>query len=264
MRIAGRRLRVALPVLALRSGGKRRTRCRKALCTLTRASGAARDLDVAAGLLDAYLAVDASRRPRPVLVRRHMQDARRRSHARLAQTLLDADIRRLRSDTAALVARGGADQAMALARCARRAGARQRRVLAALAALGNRPDVVALHAVRRSVRRLRYLYELHNELGAKATDAPRLLKGLQDALGRIHDQHVLAVWLLGHARRARARAAHGQARQSALLRGRAEQALARWHRSWLNCRPSAIVSRTMEAPAVAPAAGPAAKEKRRR
>jgi CHAD domain-containing protein len=245
LRIAGRRLRTALPVLALQAGGKRQVRCGKALRALTRASGAARDLDVTAGLLNGYLAVDASRRPKSSLMRRHMQNARRRSHARLAQILLDADIRCLRSDTAALLERGGADQATALSRCARRVRARHRRLLAGLAALGNARDVVALHAVRRTVRRLRYLLELRGELGGGAADATRLLKGLQDALGHIHDQHVLATWLQGHSRRARTRAAFDQAHESTRLRVHVEQVLAHWHRRWLNSRPLDIVSKVM-------------------
>lgn len=261
LRIAGRRLRVALPVLALRPGGKRQARCRETLCALTRVSGAARDLDVAAGLLDAYLAVDTARGPK--LVRRHMQAARRRSHTHLAQALLDADIRRLRSDTTELLTRGAADQTTATASCAVLARARQRRLLARLATLGTAADMAALHSVRRSVRRLRYLLELHNELAGRATDAPRLLKGLQDALGHIHDQHVLAAWLQGHARRARARAAHVHARQSYQFRARAEQAIARSHRRYLNCRPAATVSRAMEMSAVGPAPAPEVEHRHR-
>jgi len=263
LRIAGRRLRTALPVLALRPGGKRQARCREALRTLTRAAGVARDLDVAAGLLEAYLASDMSQGPKPALLRRHMRDARRRSRARLAQTLLDADIRRLRTDLGVLLARGGAETPMALARCALCARAWQARVSARLAALRATLDVEALHALRRAARRLRYLVELHGELRGRGSQAPRLLKGLQDALGHIHDQHVLATWLQGHTRRALARGARGQARQSAQLRMRAEQAIGRLHRSYLNCRPVATVSRAMEMSAIPPAPAPAVKERRR-
>lgn len=228
--------------------------------TLTQASGAARDLDVAAGLLEAYLASDMSHGPNPLLVRRHMHGARRRSRARLAQTLLDADIRRLRVDLGVLLDRGGVEAPTALARCARFARISQTRVLARLAALRAALDVDGLHALRRAVRRLRYVVELRGELCERDSQGPRLLKGLQDALGHIHDQHVLATWLRGHARRALARGARGQARQSARLRTRAEQAVAQFHRTWLNCRPQVIVSRAMEVAGIAGTAIEAGRE----
>jgi CHAD domain-containing protein len=106
-------------------------------------------------------------------------------------------------------------------------------------------DSEALHAIRRGVRRLRYLAELSAQLTGGSSDAPRLLKGLQDALGHVHDQHVLATWLTAHAGRARARGATGLGRASARLKTRVEQARRRLHQAYLNRRPLNIVSRAM-------------------
>jgi CHAD domain-containing protein len=245
LRIAARRLRVALPVLAARSAGKRQLRCRAALRVLTRVSGATRDLDVVSALLESELADSTAPQVAQTLLRRHMRAARRRSGTRLAQMLLDADIARLRSDLGVLLARGGADLATALGRCTYHMRSQRAELAMGLTALGAKLDVDALHAIRRGVRRLRYLMELHSELDGHTSEAPRLLKGLSDVLGVIHDQHVLATWLFDHSRRARARGAAEQARVSLRLRTRVGQTLRQYHGRFCNRRPLAIVSRAM-------------------
>ena len=55
MRVAGRRLRAALPLLARRPGGKRVKRALRVLRELTRAAGQSRDLDVSLELLQEHL-----------------------------------------------------------------------------------------------------------------------------------------------------------------------------------------------------------------
>ncbi|PYQ20034.1 MAG: hypothetical protein DMF81_19925, partial [Acidobacteria bacterium] len=52
MRVAGRRLRVALPLLARKPHGRRVRRARRILRQLTRAGGTSRDMDVSLSLFE--------------------------------------------------------------------------------------------------------------------------------------------------------------------------------------------------------------------
>src|SRR5512144_2053947 len=63
VRVAGRRLQVALPLLARKGKGRRVRRALKVLRQLTREVGSGRDLDVFRGLLEDRLATEASRTP---------------------------------------------------------------------------------------------------------------------------------------------------------------------------------------------------------
>jgi CHAD domain-containing protein len=192
LRVAARRLRVALPLVARKPEGRRVRRARRLLSDLVRAAGQGRDLDVIAALFARHANGSA---PATRTLRRRLRDARRRARTRLAEDLLDVEVARLRRQLAAIARRGGVDVSAALARVGAQTAADGDAVVASLTALGSRFDADALHRVRIGCRRLRYAAEVREALGAPAGEAPRLLRDLQERLGAIHDAHVLAAWL---------------------------------------------------------------------
>lgn len=192
LRVAGRRLRVALPLVARKPAGRRVRRARRLLRDLVRAAGQGRDLDVMAALFAQHAAAPT---PDARRLRRRLRDARRRARPRLVENLMDVELARLRRELAAIARRGGVDASSVLSRVDAQAAAGGEAVSAALTALGPSFDAAALHRVRIACRRMRYAAELRESLGARASRAPRLLKQMQDRLGAIHDAQLLAAWL---------------------------------------------------------------------
>jgi CHAD domain-containing protein len=201
IRVASRRLRVALPVVAHKPAGRRVQRILKRLRALTRLAGQGRDFDVCAALFDQH----ASRaRVAPLVVgllRDRLQAARQDAHRTLAGALAEFDATRLREDLGILVARGGVGLKEARARLG---SARQRRSQAVrqeLRALGVHFAPMALHAIRRRCRWLRYAGEVGWALFGRGAAAVKRLKDVQDLLGQLHDAFVLAEWIAREARR---------------------------------------------------------------
>ena len=79
LRVAGRRLRVALPLLARKPRGRRVRRASSILGELTRGAGGSRDLDVSLEILDQHIAELTRRSPELTLLRRRLRGARTRS-----------------------------------------------------------------------------------------------------------------------------------------------------------------------------------------
>jgi CHAD domain-containing protein len=177
MRVAGRRLRVALPLLARKPNGRRARRARRILQELTRAAGTSRDLDVGLGLFEARLKeraeTDAERR----LLRQRLRSARRRSRLRMAEALMDIDIARVRRDLRVVMSRRGELVFTALLRLREARDLRGTAILEALSALGDAFDPAALHRLRIRLRRLRYAAELAEKLTGQTTEAPGLFRG---------------------------------------------------------------------------------------
>jgi CHAD domain-containing protein len=202
MRVAGRRLRVALPLLGRRPAGRRVTRALRVLRQLTRTAGTSRDLDVAAGMLGDELRRTAAPTPAALLLERRLLASRRRSRLRMAESLMDLEIARLRRDLRAVVRRRGEDLFTALSRLHQQRDEIGTSLAEGFAALGDRFDPVQLHALRKRARRLRYTAELGVALRGKPSEAPEVLQGIQGQLGEIHDAYVLASWLREQAERA--------------------------------------------------------------
>ena len=205
VRVAGRRLRVALPLLA---GKGQRRRVRKALEVLrqlTRAVGAGRDMDVILGLFDDRLAVlkTPSAEQRALLSR--LRSARARSRGQVADSVLDLDIDGLRRNLRRLVQGGAAEPATVLARARAVREKEGAELLRGFSQLGERYRPEALHALRRRARRLRYAAEVEDVVRGDESRASVLWKRLQDGIGVIHDHHVLASWFEEQARAAEAR-----------------------------------------------------------
>lgn len=208
MRVAGRRLRIALPLVAKKPEGRRVRRALRVLRRLTRAAGGSRDLDVGLALFEERLREGGGVSPEAAILRRRLRGARARSRARMAEALLDLEIAGVRRDLRGILSRKAEGLFVVIARLR---GAREREggaLLSELATLGDRYEPEALHRLRIGARRLRYTAEVNAAVKDQPSEAPTLFKELQERLGRIHDAHVLALWL---GRQAAASAERGQA-----------------------------------------------------
>ena len=248
MRVAGRRLRIALPLLARRPDGRRVRRALRVLRELTRTAGKSRDLDVSLDLLGERLRCRAPLSREQSLLRRRLRSARARSRTRMAEALMDLEIARLRRDLRAILARGGEEVFAVRVRLRAVRDEEGQALLEGFRALSTEFDPVALHALRRQARRLRYTAEVGDAVrGGSPSDAPALWKTLQEQIGKLHDHHVLAGWLEAQAVAARRR---GQAAFSAAARAErawAEAEAMRLHHQLLQARPIEIATKALEA-----------------
>jgi len=248
MRVAGRRLRVALPLLARRPEGRRVRRSLRVLRQLTRAAGQSRDLDVGLELLESQLAASGPSGPGPdqKAVRSRLRGARTRSRNRMAEALLDLEIARLRRDLRTVVARSADDVFTVLGRVRATRETVGPELEAGLSAAGDRYDPEALHALRRKARRLRYVAEVYDALlRDEPSEAPALFKSLQEQIGGIHDAHVLARWLEAQAAARVAPARAAEAAAATALQAVFDARGRELHARFLESRPAETVARAL-------------------
>jgi len=246
LRVAGRRLRVALPLVARKPGGSRVRRVRRALARLTRSVGMGRDLDVLVGLLEERLGSLDPPSPQQELLLRRLRVARTRGRRRMSEGVRGVKVGRLRRDLRRLRARGPADVFTVVARVRFSRHQDGEALRRGLLAIGERYDPEGLHALRRRVRRLRYTGEVEDAIRGQDSGAGALWKGLQDAIGVLHDVHVLASWLGDLAARSRGRddalaAAAEVERQAFEAEGH------RLHAELMRTRPAETVDRALDA-----------------
>jgi CHAD domain-containing protein len=196
-RVASRRLREAVPVLATGLKGSKAGKARRKIRRLTRALGAVRELDVTLSLVDELAARSTLPRTAIEEVRaRVMAEVDRRRKVMLDR-LEDVNVekldRRLQSVAAALQEADSQEWRGVLAsRLLERAKALQ----SAMDAAGRMYAPERLHAVRINAKKLRYTLELAAESGTRAAAASvRLIKRTQDTLGRLHDLQVLQIYV---------------------------------------------------------------------
>jgi CHAD domain-containing protein len=233
MRVAGRRLRVALPLLARNPDGRRARRALRILRQLTRAAGTSRDLDVCAALFDRHVAAGGKASPAQRRLRARLRDARTRSRRRMAEALLDLEIARLRRDLRALLARRGEVLFTVVLRLRDAGEHRGAGALEELARLGDRYDTAGLHESRKRLRKLRYAAELAESVMAQPAPAAAIFKSLQEQLGHIRDSFVLSEWLGRQASAARARGEEELAAAAAELQAFFLEASRVEHRAFL-------------------------------
>jgi CHAD domain-containing protein len=247
LRVWGRRLRVALPLLAAKADGRRATRARRLLRELTQTAGSSRDLDV---LLESY---DGRRKALPMrsteqnVLRRRLASARRRGHRRMVEDLLDLPISRLRGDLASLIARGGPPPSVVCERFAALSARETRCLHDGFTNLGTRLDASELHALRRRARRLRYAVEVFDQIRSFESSAAKPWKHLQALIGVIHDHHVLAEWFDRQAQNDRKRGNDALATTADDEAAWARATARRLHRELLAANPIAIVARGLAA-----------------
>ena len=193
-RVASRRLREALPVL---TEGLHHTKAGKAnrkIRRLTQALGTVRELDVTLHLIDEL--TERSDIPRVALaeVRALVMEEREQRRSVMLHRLDAVDAaklaRRLETVRQSLMkpAATHAWRAALAGRIARRA----RRLERAIDAAGQIYEPEGLHQVRISAKKLRYALEIADESGAApGAEALRIIKRVQDTLGRLHDLQVL-------------------------------------------------------------------------
>jgi CHAD domain-containing protein len=195
-RVATRRLREALPLVAVRAKGRR---IERVVQRITRALGPVRELDVALIGLGEIAASGAVPAPAIAPLRAVIGEERQRLHTEMQRRLRGVDLGRLKKH--ALAAERGElprkrrghppDSRRLVAaekRAARRAGALREAIEDAAGIY--LPD--RLHAVRIKVKKLRYATELSRELSrSRAVAVVRTLKQAQDLLGRMHDLEIL-------------------------------------------------------------------------
>ncbi|HET9317402.1 MAG TPA: CHAD domain-containing protein [Vicinamibacteria bacterium] len=244
MRIAARRLRVALPLLARKPGGRRVRRALRALRELTRTAGASRDLDVMCALAEERWKQPGALTAEGRVLRRRLRGARGRSRRQMAEALLDLEIARLRRDLRAATSRGGELLFTILLRVRDARDKGGERLIAGFHRLGETFDGAALHRIRIRARRLRYTAELQDLLKSAPSDAARQWKDLQERLGEVRDHEVLSQWFARQAARTRPEQDALRAEAEALAAWFAEESH-RHHRELLAAGPVGIVERAL-------------------
>jgi CHAD domain-containing protein len=247
MRVAARRLRVALPLLAKKPGGRQVRRALTILRSVTRAGGGSRDFDVGLGLFEERLSILSEPQKELRDLRSRLRSARSRSRRPLAEGLLDLPISRLRERLAEIVAGGGPDVFTVIGRVEGVAEKERRRSAAILVTLGDRFDPAELHQLRIRARRLRYVAEVSDAIRSQTSGAPAMLKRFQERLGRIHDAAVLGEWMgrqavLADRRGALALAGAARRQQDLLLKEARRQ-----HTAFLAEGPTATLHRALGA-----------------
>ena len=192
-RVATRRLREAVPVLATGLKGSKAGKARRKIRRLTRALGTVRELDVTMQLIGELMQV--SQLPRPALeeVRRHVIEERDKRRSVMLERLEGVNSqklgRRLSSVADALeVSTDERWRQVLSARLLKRA----RRLKTAIVHAGHMYAAERLHEVRIAAKKLRYGVELAADGGVRSA-APLVarIKRVQDLLGRLHDMQVL-------------------------------------------------------------------------
>ena len=239
MRVAGRRVRVALPLLAKKPTGGRVRQARRTLRSLIRAAASSRDLDVCLGLLDAAIPSRSAASRETRSLRGRLVAARRRGRRRMQNALLDQGLAGLRRDLRVVLRRRGEELPTVLGRLDALRDAAE--ILTLLREVGDRFDPEALHHLRTRVRQLRYAAEVDAEIRDVPAKAAKRLKALQEHLGAIHDAYVLATWLGRQAAGAEKRGQVEQAEEARRFEASfLEESRAR-HRHHLGADPTGVV-----------------------
>ncbi|MBP1635892.1 MAG: hypothetical protein H6Q10_2466 [Acidobacteria bacterium] len=195
-RVASRRIREAVPLLAA-AGVAPRKLARQAR-RVTRALGPVREMDVTIALLEEFERIEPQAAGAIPAVRDALDRARGARRAEMLERLAGFDAarfaRRIRQ------VRAGLDEAAMThvqAAVASRLGRRASAVAAAIEGAGTLFTPDRLHAVRVSVKKLRYTLELARTFSTRQHHAPPIppLKEAQEVLGRLHDLDVLATEL---------------------------------------------------------------------
>ena len=192
-RVASRRLREAVPVLAGRLKGSKAGKARRKIRRLTQALGAVRELDVTLMLLDELSSSDELSRAALQDVRLHVMAERSARREAMLSKLADVDPpkldRRLQSVAEAVLL--DVEQTWRQELSARLLK-RSKRLAAVIDQAGSLYAPEHLHQVRIAVKKLRYGVELAADSGVtSAGPVLRSLKRTQDNLGRLHDLQVL-------------------------------------------------------------------------
>lgn len=199
-RVASRRLREALPVLAAAGLDRAAARALRPVRLVTRMLGPVRELDVALGVLATHVAAHPEERAEGEVVRAWLERQRAGRREAMAEGLDECRLARMWSRLGRIGRRLRAVEAHADASWRRALGKRlqvRARLLAdEIARTGMLYAPEPLHAVRIACKKLRYAVELTGDLWPSRRTEPieRTLKAQQDLLGRIHDLEILTAF----------------------------------------------------------------------
>ncbi len=213
-RVASRRLREAVPVLATGLSGSKAGKAERKIRRLTRALGTVRELDVTLALLNQLARSPQLSRTAVEDVRAHVVAERDRRRAEMLKRLDRVNIEKLGRRLASV---GGALDEATDEPWRKALGAqllkRSRRLGIAIEDAGRMYAPEGLHKVRIAAKKVRYGLELAADSGTKqAAPHVRTIKRVQDMLGKLHDlqvleTHVAAVQAEPHPGRTPSRAA---------------------------------------------------------
>jgi CHAD domain-containing protein len=192
LRVAARRLRMALVLLADEPDGRRARRARRMLHDLAAAAGRGRDLDVGIAILEAS---PASADQGHLRLRRSLSASRSRARVLTREALLDLDVARLRRDVRACAASTRVGREVVTERLATLRHREEETIDREISPKPQRPRPEALHRARRSARRLRYATEIVDLLDGTPSGATDRWRTMQNRLGEIQDRHVFRAWL---------------------------------------------------------------------
>jgi CHAD domain-containing protein len=250
-RVASRRVREALPVVLAQAPARRSARLRRSFRRVTRALGALRELDVTRGLLDDVLREDAHAAASLARLLHELDDERAARREQML-TRLDAidfeslveRIERLMDERA-----DESDEARALPAAIQgtlgvRVARRVRALEVAVERAGSLYAVEALHAVRIATKKLRYVGELATDMRVvRSRRSLTALRTVQETLGALHDQQVLAERLRRYA------IEHDEGGAVTRVIGRLEDDCRERHARYLALRPRLLdaAARVLEA-----------------
>ena len=193
-RVASRRLREVLPVLAEAADAQDLDRAGKDVRRITRALGPIRELDVALGHLQEVGPRSGASVRALAFVRDHLM-AERRAHRRaMLEVITPSAAARLRGRLASPEERPAArpDHDAELEAARRRAARRAMALRAEIRKAGGLYEPERLHRVRVAAKKVRYALEVDRELSrSRAMARIDRIKQLQDDLGEIHDFEIL-------------------------------------------------------------------------
>jgi len=188
-RVASRRLREALPVLAA-GGDDVLRRARKRVRRVTRALGPVRELDVALAHLSEFESKGAAPSTAIEHVRRFITRQRNEHRRAMLGVLTPGKLEKLKKPLGHASAPGA--RVAADVESSRRVLRRATTLAQAIERAGGMYLPDRLHAVRVSAKKLRYALELQQQIRrSRATGRIAQLKAMQDLLGRMHDLEVL-------------------------------------------------------------------------
>lgn len=238
-RVASRRLREAVPIVAAGLDEVRVKPLKRRLRQLTRALGPVRELDVARDMVEALPAPEAEDR-RLVDAWMAVLEAQRQSPARALRKALarrDRDtLHDLLDDL--ITARRRSDDDQWRVTLARRVANRARTLSDCIEHTGALYHPEPLHEVRIAGKKLRYVLELAAETDlVKVARALKTLKAAQESLGRLHDLDVLLATLPAVPHAARGEALHAAATRVAADLEHESRLL---HARYLRSRPALL------------------------
>ena len=193
-RVASRRLREAVPVVAAGLPGVRRRKVTRRLRAITRALGGVREIDVSLDALGEEARATQGDAAALDAVRARLRGIRQARRGPMLAATAAIDVPKLvgRVRRMAEFAADPAHEAVWRGRLAARLTRRAEALAEAVRAAGALYVPERLHRARIAAKKLRYTLELAGEAGAAGTKPlVRTLKRTQDTLGRLHDLQVL-------------------------------------------------------------------------